>query len=302
MILVDRQIRKAVADKRLVISQFDSASVQPASYDLRIGPLVYEPSKADKPYNMSANGGAYRLPPYGSVLLETLEDLKLPDKMLGRIALKSGFGRLGLIASTGPQIDPGFEGKLFVTLFNMTAAAHVLQYKDTFLTIEFHSLDEKPDEIYKGPYQGRYSIGPEVLEALVRLEGLTLSQMQAQFTELAQHIREWSAFATRVDDFLDAMRAQSQAFEAGMKAQARAIEELTRQLKPNGEAVLSEARDISADQAIREILALFKQRGGHLYYSDISEALNLDIGTVLEATDELQRRGLIEKINGSAGT
>jgi dCTP deaminase len=277
MILVDRQIRKAVADKRLVISQFDSASVQPASYDLRIGPLVYEPSKADKPYNMSANGGAYRLPPYGSVLLETLEDLKLPDKMLGRIALKSGFGRLGLIA-------------------------HVLQYKDTFLTIEFHSLDEKPDEIYKGPYQGRYSIGPEVLEALVRLEGLTLSQMQAQFTELAQHIREWSAFATRVDDFLDAMRAQSQAFEAGMKAQARAIEELTRQLKPNGEAVLSEARDISADQAIQEILALFKQRGGHLYYSDISEALNLDIGTVLEATDELQRRGLIEKINGSAGT
>jgi dCTP deaminase len=300
MILVDHQIRKAVAEKRLEITRFDEASVQPASYDLRIGPRVYDPGKLDKPYDMSANGGVYRLPPYGSVLLETFEDLKLPNVIVGRIALKSGFGRLGIIASTGPQIDPGFEGKLFVTLFNMTAASHVLRYADTFLTIEFHLLDTPPTEAYRGPYQGKYSIGPEVLEALVHLEGLTLSQMQAQFTELAQHIREWSAFAARVDDFLAAMKEQSQVFEAGMKAQARAIEDLTRQLKAasvTAQAVPAQARAVSEKQAMEEILALFKQRPGHLYYSDISEALNLDIDTVLNATEELQRRGLIEKAN-----
>jgi hypothetical protein len=183
-----------------------------------------------------------------------------------------------------------------VTLFNMTAASHVLQYQDTFLTIEFHLLDATPDETYKGPYQGKYSIGPEVLDSLVRLEGLTLSQMQAQFTELAQHIREWSAFAARVDDFLAAMRAQSQVFETGMKAQARAIDDLTRQLtgQETKESAAIEARTVTDEEAIREILDLFKQRRQHLYYSDISEALNLDIDTVLRATEELQRRGLIE--------
>jgi dCTP deaminase len=297
MILVDRQIRQAV-ERGHLITDFDPASLQPASYDLRIGPLVYEPAKADHAYDMSANGGAYRLPPYGSVLLETLENLKLPEKMLGRIALKSGFGRLGLIASTGPQIDPGFEGKLFVTLFNMTAGSRVLTYRDTFLTIEFHSLDEKPDETYRGPYQGKYSIGPEVLDALVRLEGLTLSQMQSQFSELALHIREWSAFATRVDDFLAGMKAQSQAFEAGMTAQAEAIKDLTRQLERGGdgkEPSGADFRTVTPEQARDEILALFRERRKRLYYSDISEALNIDLDTVVTATEELRRRGVIEE-------
>ena len=119
--------------------------------------------------------------------------------MVGRIGLKSGFARRGLVASTGPQIDPGFKGKLFVSVFNLTAASHVLTFLESFLTIEFYTLDEKPDKAYEGSYQGQYNITPEVADALARLEGLSLSQMQSQFTELAQHVKEWSAFAPRVD-------------------------------------------------------------------------------------------------------
>src|SRR5713101_7809564 len=168
VILVDHQIRKAIDRGELVITDFDERSLQPASYDLRIGSHIYGGQEPDKPIDLTANGRAYRLPPYGNVVLETLEDLKVPVNMTGRIGLKSGFARRGLIASTGPQIDPGFEGKLFVSLFNVTAVAHVLEYADTFLTIEFHHLDSKPTTSYECPYQGRYSIGADVLDALVR--------------------------------------------------------------------------------------------------------------------------------------
>src|SRR5215204_6591179 len=157
MILVDHAIRDRVHTGELEISDFDDESVQPARYDLRIGEMIYAPTQPEKPINIASNGGAYRLPPYGAAVLTTFENLKLPIDLLGRIGLKSGFARRGIIASTGPQIDPGFQGKLFISVFNLTAGAHVLRFRDSFLTIEFHRLEDTPTHPYSGPYQGRYT-------------------------------------------------------------------------------------------------------------------------------------------------
>lgn len=41
MVMVDHQIRDAVTRGELGIENFDPGLVQPASYDLRVGPLVY---------------------------------------------------------------------------------------------------------------------------------------------------------------------------------------------------------------------------------------------------------------------
>jgi dCTP deaminase len=291
--LVDHAIQDRVRTGDLTITNFADDCVQPASYDLRIGAKILAPSQPDKAYNMASNGGAYRLPPYGVAVLETYEDLKLPNNVLGRIGLKSSFARKGLLASTGPQIDPGFEGKLFISLFNLTAGAHVLKYKDSFLTIEFHTLDDVPTHSYAGPYQSKYSLGPEVLDSVVRLEGLTLSQMQSQFTELAKHVEKWSAFAGRFDEFLNTMNEQ-----------ATAIRELVSLVKsPNSpvvngaEAVVASRpprrRNLNVDQAASEILILFKKKK-KLYYSDIAEELSIDLRLVIKACELLEKRGLIE--------
>src|SRR6266511_1819077 len=91
MILVDRQIREAVNNGHIGIENFDERFVQPASYDLRIGPLIYSPSSPhpDVPIDLSHNGGAHRIPPYGTVLLETYEILRLPTDTIGRFGLQS---------------------------------------------------------------------------------------------------------------------------------------------------------------------------------------------------------------------
>jgi dCTP deaminase len=302
MILVDYLIRDRV-DKGgdFEIRNFDPKSVQPASYDLRLGNLIYLPTQPhpDEPIDLADRGGAYRLPPYGAAVVTTYEDLKLPSNVLGRIGLKSSLARIGLIASTGPQIDPGFNGKLFVSLFNLTAAPHVLKYKDTFLTIEFHTLDTPPEHGYEGPYQGKYTIGPEVLKSLVHLEGFTLSQMQSQFTELAKHVEKWGAFAGRFDEFLEMMNEQN-----------RTTRELVSLLKSSGavgparEALEAAPpnRKLTAQQAADEILMLFRKKK-KLYYSDIAEQLSIDLGTVVKACELLQKRGLIEGAgNGTPAT
>jgi hypothetical protein len=62
-----------------------------------------------------------------------------------------------------------------------------------------------------------------------------------------------------------------------------------------------EAREVSVEDAKREIVELFKQRRGQdLYYSDIAEALNLDFSTVIAACGELENEQVIE--GGSNGT
>jgi dCTP deaminase len=292
MILVDHAIQDRVSNGDLQIRNFSEDCVQPASYDLRIGELIYAPSQPDKPHNMASNGGAYRLPPYGAAILQTYEDLKLPGNVLGRIGLKSGFARKGLIASTGPQIDPGFEGKLFISLFNLTAGAHVLKYKDSFLTIEFHTLDDAPTHTYQGPYQGRYTVGPEVLESLVRLEGLTLSQMQSQFTELTKHVEKWSSFAGRFDEFLATMNAQSEV----MRDLVSLVKSHDAVIARGGESVTAipaPIRDMTVQQAADEILVLFRKKK-KLYYSDIAEQLSIDLRLVIKACALLEKRGLIE--------
>ncbi len=127
MALVDFEIEEAVSKGDLGIENYDPDCVQPATYDLRIGPLIYSGSeeRPDKPIDLSKNGGAYRIPPYGQVLLMTYETLKLPNKIFGRFGLTSSFTRKNLHASMGPQVDPGYQGKLFVTLLNLTPKSRI---------------------------------------------------------------------------------------------------------------------------------------------------------------------------------
>lgn|GEM_PF-710348 len=288
MVLVDHQIRARVKDGRLGIVNFDETCLQPASYDLRIGPLIYSPSSPtpDKPVDVSRNGGWHRIPPYGTSVLMTYESLLLPSDMIGRFGLKSGFARRGLLASTGPQVDPGFDGKLFVSLLNLTPASHIVSYKETFLSIEFHQLEVVPEKVYEGPYQHRQDISPEILEDMVRLEGLNLSQMQNQFGELSQHVRQWGGLATKFEDFMNEMRMQTQAL-------SQLAQQIAESARPADKPITIEARQISLQQAMDEIVSLFRKHG-ILYYSDIADTLQLDYSTVIRACEQLQKEGIIE--------
>ncbi len=286
MVLVDRQIREVVKSGHLVIENFEEDCLQPATYDLRIGPLVYTPSSPtpDKTIDISSNGGCYRIQPYGTAVLMTYETLKLPSDMIGRFGLKSGFARRGLIASTGPQVDPGFDGKLFVSIMNLTPASHIVSYKETFLTIEFHKLDEIHDKLYEGPYQHKRDINTEILKDMTRFEGVNLSQMQDQFTDLSQHVKAWSGLAAKFEVFLEEMHRQT-----------NVLSELVRQAVgvPSEKPLVVEARQIDISQAKNEILTLFKKRR-RLYYSDIAETLQLSYETVIQACEELHSEGRIE--------
>ncbi|MBN9645216.1 dCTP deaminase [Corynebacterium mendelii] len=132
MLLSDRDIRRKIGAKDLVIEPFDAELIQPSSIDVRLDCLfrVFNNSRythidpREKQEELTslvevADGEPFILHPGEFVLGATLECFTLPADLAGRLEGKSSLGRLGLLThSTAGFIDPGFTGHITLELSN----------------------------------------------------------------------------------------------------------------------------------------------------------------------------------------
>jgi len=190
MILTGHQIKQAVEAGALSITPFDEKQIQPASYDFRIGDQGATVS-AKRLINIKKEG-VLVLEPGDFGLLVTLEEIKLGNKHVGRFGLRSGYARKGIHATTGPQIDPGYHGRMIIGVTNMTPQRVSFPYKDDFLTIELHQLEE-PAEEYDGPYQGIRELRPEDIQFILEREGAALPELLQTMRSLSTNVGKLSA-------------------------------------------------------------------------------------------------------------
>lgn len=170
MILTDEDIRAAcmASDGGVSIDPFDENAVEPASYDLRVGSQAAS-SSTRKVTNL-AEVGFVEVKPGDFVIVSTLETIELDPSHVGRFGLTSSHARRGLIATTGPQIDPGFHGRLTIGLTNLSTKPIALAHKDSFLTVEFHRLDKPVAQPYSGLYQNRIELAPDDIQSVMERE------------------------------------------------------------------------------------------------------------------------------------
>lgn len=187
MILNDVQIVEAVRSAgSITIDPFDEDCVEPASYDLYIGEEGITTS-SKKIVNIRESGFLLMEPgDFGIVL--SLEILKTDAQHVARIGLTSTYARKGLVATIGPQLDPGYHGRLFVHLYNLSPRRVTLPYKDKFLTLEFHRLEAPARNPYKGPHQGRVNLGPEEIKAVTEAEAMPLAEVLTSLRSLTQNV------------------------------------------------------------------------------------------------------------------
>src|SRR5437899_2497277 len=155
-ILVDNQIREALDKGWLDIDPFNDDSLEPATYDLTIGKTCLLSTASDV-IDLEEQQSA-TIQPFSVAFLQSNEVLTLDRKIVGRIGPKSAFLRQGIIASTGPQLDPGFKGRLFVTLINFMDRPMLIRYKQPFISVEFHALSREPSKTYEGQYQNKLEL------------------------------------------------------------------------------------------------------------------------------------------------
>ena len=106
----------AIFVKNLDRTQIESTNSSNACYDLRVG-SEYRDHRDSVKHDLLDNG-FITLQPGAAVIIETTEEVQFPKTRFGHIVPKVGLLQKGL-SNTSSKIDPGYEGKLLITVFNL---------------------------------------------------------------------------------------------------------------------------------------------------------------------------------------
>lgn len=168
--LSDRDIKKLAKSKELVYP-FRDDCLQPASYDVHLGPTFINVKTGERLIVVDAEG-YFTLPPGELWLGATSECFSIPDDIAAQVEGRSSWGRLGLLTHiTAGFIDPGFEGMITLELYNIGAYPLVLptvvdlsldnSKVEPIAQVSFTKLSSKARKSYR--VRGHYiePIGPE---------------------------------------------------------------------------------------------------------------------------------------------
>lgn len=138
----------------ILIYDGDEKRVKGASYDLFI----------DGEYLRSGieviTKDTITIDPLDYIVVGALESVNLPKNICGNFDIKVSMFCKGVILSNGPQVDPGYQGRLLCLLFNTSAKEFQIEQNRgfEFSTIQFNALSMSTDVPYVGRYQRKQRI------------------------------------------------------------------------------------------------------------------------------------------------
>jgi dCTP deaminase len=173
MILSDISLREMLANKSLVVEPTTTDSIQPASIDCRLGThfLLIEDNSMNV-ISMDSEikyreyeGDKITLPPHSFLLATTLEYVKLPNDLTAFVEGRSSIGRMGLFIQNAGWVDPGFEGRITLELYNANSLPIQLEAGRRICQLVFCKMDQATLNPYRGKYQGQQkSVGSRVFQ------------------------------------------------------------------------------------------------------------------------------------------
>lgn len=156
--LNDTLIEQYSRDDQLIVSDFDPNQIKQACYELRSGNVYYDLTDGRKRFTVT-NGEEILIKPHHMVVIITLEELRLPADILGRILTKGAFFSLGL-SPVNTYADPGFSGRLGIVMFNSSHNYIRIPVATSIAKIEFSRISDPVKRPYSGQHGYETSIWP----------------------------------------------------------------------------------------------------------------------------------------------
>ena len=186
-VLTGRQIREIAEKNLLKVEPFESDLVQPASYDLRLHYKVLASPVGEKilgkVVDLRECPDGFPILPGQMVGILSFEKIKLPLNVTGRFGIRSYFARKGINAFGGLQLDPGFRGRLSLSLLNVGPEPVRIKYKEAIFSVEFSRLEEDADE-YKGEYQDQEDFPADQYNYILSARTTSLAEIPMLRNEL----------------------------------------------------------------------------------------------------------------------
>ncbi len=163
MIISDGTLKKMIENGEIVCTPIDKDSIQPASIDCRLGDhfLVLEDNQMDvisldeEISYREIVSDTITIPPKSFLLATTQEYIKIPDNVVAFVEGRSSVGRIGLFIQNAGWVDPGFEGRITLELYNASSLPIKLQAGKRMCQLVFGFMDKKAESPYRGKYQGQ---------------------------------------------------------------------------------------------------------------------------------------------------
>ncbi|MHB8118229.1 MAG: dCTP deaminase domain-containing protein [Methanothrix sp.] len=152
--VLSKRLIKLMISCGMLLRNADIGNIKSASYDLSIGDEYYYSGKIKA---LTDRDPFILIEPYDYAIVTSKEIADMPRDVIGRFDLSVSLFCQGIILSNGPQVDPGFKGRLFCLLFNTSNALISLKRGQHYATIEFNKMVE-PSESYQGKYQDKDKI------------------------------------------------------------------------------------------------------------------------------------------------
>jgi len=181
LILSDRDIRKLLEKGELLIEPLHpETQIQSSSVDLRLGNVfrIFKPS--EKAYIDPINdenlekyteiitvdeGKPFILHPFEFVLATTMERVRLPDNLVGRLEGRSSLGRIAVVIhATAGFVDSCFDGHLTLEMSNVGKLPVALYPGQRICQIVFEKLSSPSEKPYGHPDRDskyQHQEGPE---------------------------------------------------------------------------------------------------------------------------------------------
>ena len=163
MILSDKTLKEMIEDGQLIIKPIKNESIQPASIDCHLGKhyLSIEDREMtnitlDSPIKYrEIEAESITIPAHSFLLATTEEYIKMPTDITAFVEGRSSIGRMGLFIQNAGWIDPGFEGRITLELYNANSLPIKLQSGRRICQLVFCKMDQAAENPYNGKYQGQ---------------------------------------------------------------------------------------------------------------------------------------------------
>lgn len=171
MILSKQSIIRALEDGEMQIEPVEVHQIQPASLDLRVGRhfLHVDTSQTERltldstASYIEVEADRMIIPPNTFVLATTMEYVNIPNDMTAFVEGRSSIGRLGLFIQNAGWVDPGFEGRITLELFNANQVPIEIEVGRRICQLVFAKLDEAT-QAYAGKYGGQTTVTASRIE------------------------------------------------------------------------------------------------------------------------------------------
>lgn len=188
MVLSDKDIKRALKEKRIVItpSPVLSSQLGSCSIDLRLGNVfrIFDHSKHPfiDPYKKDygaeitrevklKNTDKFIMQPGDFVLAVTLERVSIPADLMGRLEGRSSLGRMGIVVhSTASIFDPGWNGKCVLELGNLGRMAVALTPGMRICAMTFEELSSPAEKPYNTRQDAKYVMQEGPVESKIAQE------------------------------------------------------------------------------------------------------------------------------------